>query len=134
MFRQKCKWNRFKGPLCSDIESENHDAKMGEFWIVKYDKSFDITQNLTPETEIIYHNGNPNKQPIKDTFAVNDSTSDSTQPAVPKPVKKRKTRGKKTNSVSPMSKLLDRDSAVDDHLEGADRSSSTSGRGSSLDN
>jgi len=88
---------------------------------------------VSPETEIIYHNGNPNKQPIKDTFAINDSTSDSTQPTVPKATKTRKPRRKKTNSVQPVSKLLDRDSAVDDYLAGADRSSSTSGRGNSLD-
>lgn len=88
---------------------------------------------LPPETEIIYEHGKPIGNTIKDTFAVDDSTSDSTQPTVPKPTKTRKPRREKTDSVPPVSVVLDSTGPIYNALESGYGTSGTSGGGSSLD-
>jgi hypothetical protein len=54
---------------------------------------------IPPETEIIYQHGKPNRPTIADTFAVNDGTSNTSQPALQDISSLDKPRRKKTTSL-----------------------------------
>lgn len=54
---------------------------------------------VSPETEIIYFHGKPNRPSIADTFAVNDDSSNSSQPTLQEITGPTKPKRKKASSV-----------------------------------
>ena len=88
---------------------------------------------VSPETEIIYHNGNPNKPAIKDVFAVDSDTTPKKKSTVQKSTKTRKPRKKATPRLPDLSRDVDSTNFILDAVEGGFTTSGSGKPGDSMD-
>lgn len=89
---------------------------------------------ISPETEIIYHNGNPNRNTIKNIFAVSSDPATEEQPTVQKNAKARKAKPKATPRLPDLPGDVDKSTDVPNPVEGDSRSSDSSSSGDSIPN